>query len=82
MSDFSKPKGSVSDGTLQGSPPLLLLPSPKRTISVSWTPPGLGREGVVEVPGLFCGSLRFTSCERVVPAWGLLSLGFSPTATR
>lgn len=49
---------------------------------MSWTPPGLGRAGVVEVPGFLCWSLRFTSCGRVVPAWGLLSLGFSPAATR
>lgn len=68
---------------VRGSPPLLLSASCTRTISASWTPPGLGRpEVVVEAPGFLCWSLRFTSCGRVVPAWGLLSLGFSPTATR
>lgn len=82
MGDLSKPKGTASDGSFQGSPPLLSFASRKRTISVSWTPPGLGRPGVVEAPGFLCWSLRFASCGRVVPAWGLLSLGFSPTATR
>lgn len=82
MGDFGKPKGVVSEENLQGSPPLLHPASPKLTISVSCTPPELDREGVVEVPEFLCWSLRFTSCERAVPAWGLLSLGFSPTAAR
>lgn len=82
MGDFAKPKGVVSEENLQGSPPLLHPASPKRTISESWTPPELGRAGVVEVPEFLCWSLRFTSCERAVPPWGLLSLGFSPTDTR
>lgn len=79
---LSMPKGTACDGSFQGSPPLRLSANRKRTISVSWTPPGLGRPAVVEAPGFLCWSLRFTSWGRVVPAWGLLSLGFSPTATR
>lgn len=82
LGDFSEPKKAVSGGHLQGSLPLLLPASPKLTISVSRIAPGLGLEGVVEVPGFLCWSLRFISCWRVVPACGLLSLGFSPTATR
>lgn len=77
LGDFSEPQEAVSHGHPQGSPPLLLPASPRRTISVSWT-----RPGVAEVPRFLCWSLRLMSCWRVVPAWGLLSLGFSPTAKR
>lgn len=82
VGDFSELQEAVSHGHPQGSPSLLLPASPKRTISLSWTPPGLDLAGVVEVPRFLCWSLRFMSCWRVVPTWGLLSLGFSPIAKR